>query len=188
MLRSPNLKDSTCYVSTTLTSPCKLDFGKRNFLYLLASAAALGKRHQLRTRAFAALVVSTPKGESEDEIITFEQLEEFLCAWGSRATEFNVAVMGFKNSPAYEQRQTDLMLKDLKVFNRPFIDDTVTFSHSLEDHLQHLDELFGRLFSYEVTLSLAKAFLGYPSLVLLGQVVDAFGLTTAEEKLAVISS
>ena len=101
--------------------------------------------------------------------------------------QFNVAVMGFKNSPAYVQRQTDLLLKDMREFARTFIDDIVIFSRTRKEHLNHLEAVFERLSSYGVTLSPAKAFLAFPSLVLLGQVVDALGLTTAKEKLAAIA-
>ena len=101
--------------------------------------------------------------------------------------QFNVAVMGFKNSPAYVQRQTDLMLKDFRGFARTYIDDIVFFSMSLNEHVEHLDKGFQRLSEYDVTLSPKKSFLGYPSIVLLGQIVDAFGMTTSEEKLAAIA-
>ena len=101
--------------------------------------------------------------------------------------QFNVTVMKFKNSPAYVQRQTDLMLKEFRDFARTYIDDIVFFSVSLDQHIEHLDKGFQRLSKYDVTLSPRKSFLGYPSIVLLDQVVDAFEMTTSEEKLATIT-
>ena len=39
---------------------------------------------------------------------------------------------------------------------------------------------------YEFTLNPSKMFIGYPSVVLLGQRVDCLGLTTSKEKLAAV--
>ena len=51
---------------------------------------------------------------------------------------FNVAVMGYKNSPAYVQRQIDRILRCFRSFTRAYVDDVVIFSRSLEEHLNHL--------------------------------------------------
>ena len=95
--------------------------------------------------------------------------------------------MKFKNSPAYVQRQTDLMLKDMKSFAKIFINDIIIFSRIREDHLQHLKMIFEKLNEYEITLNSIKIFLEYLFLILLKQIVDALNLITAEKKLAAIS-
>jgi hypothetical protein len=59
--------------------------------------------------------------------------------------QFNVCVMGYKNSSSYVQRQTDLMLKNLRDFVRAYMNDIVIFSKTLDDHLLHLREVFQRL-------------------------------------------
>ena len=100
--------------------------------------------------------------------------------------QFNVTIMNFKNSSAYVQRQIDNMLRDMRKFARIFIDDIVIFFKNLEDHFEHLDKRFQRLTKYGITFSSNKSFLGYPSLVLLKQVINAFDLITSEEKLAAI--
>jgi hypothetical protein len=96
---------------------------------------------------------------------------------------FNVAPMGFKNSPAHVQRQMDRRLRQYREFVRIFIDDLVIFSRTLEEHLKHLAIIFKLLDDLRVTLKPSKAFIAYPSIKLLGQVVDAFGMTAAEDKL-----
>lgn len=101
--------------------------------------------------------------------------------------QFNVAVMGFKNSPAYVQRKIDAILRVYREFARAYVDDIVVFSHTLEEHIAHLHAVFQLLDSYGISLSLKKSFLGYPTVALLGQKVDAFGLTTAADKLETIS-
>jgi hypothetical protein len=49
--------------------------------------------------------------------------------------QFNVAVMGFKNSVSYVQRQIDRILRPVRYFARAYINDVVVFSKTLEEHL-----------------------------------------------------
>lgn len=102
--------------------------------------------------------------------------------------EFSVAVMGFKNSPPYVQRQTDHILRPHRAYARAYMDDIVVFSKTLTDHISHLRALFSLFNGLRICLSPAKSFLGYPSVSLLGQRVDGFGLTTSTKKLEAISS
>lgn len=101
--------------------------------------------------------------------------------------QFNVTIMKFKNSSAYVQRQTDLMLKDLRDFAKIYIDDIVFFFKSLSTHLKHLNVKFQRLSKYDVTLNSKKSFLKYSSIILLDQIIDVFEMIIVEKKLAVIS-
>ena len=96
---------------------------------------------------------------------------------------FKVPVMGFRNSPAYVQRMIDRILRPFRHFCRAYVDDIVIFSSSLEEHIKHLTLVFQALSEMNIHLAPAKAFLGYPTVSLLGQRVNALGLATAEEKL-----
>ena len=100
---------------------------------------------------------------------------------------FNVAVMGYKNSPSYVQRQIDRVLRAQRKFARAYIDDIVIFSHNLKDHIQHLREVFGILKENNISVKPTKAYIGYPSVRLLGRKVDSLGLATTEDKLAAIA-
>jgi hypothetical protein len=100
--------------------------------------------------------------------------------------QFNVCVMSFKNSSFYVQRQTNLMLKDLREFVRIYMNDIMIFFKNLEDHLMHLRQIFKRLQNYNVTLNSKKVFLEYLSIVLFDQIVNALNLMTAEKKLVAI--
>lgn len=99
--------------------------------------------------------------------------------------QFNVAAMGFKNSPPYVQRQIDNLLRHVRHFARAYVDDIVIFSKSFDEHLEHLHTL---LDGKGVTLAPKKSYLGYPTVTLLGQKVDVFGLTAASDKIAAILS
>jgi hypothetical protein len=60
----------------------------------------------------------------------------------------------------------------------------VIFSRSLEDHLEHLDRFFHRVYDMNMSLAPKKAFVGYPTVKLLGQRVDAFGVASTSERIA----
>ncbi|QIX00238.1 hypothetical protein AMS68_005755 [Peltaster fructicola] len=103
--------------------------------------------------------------------------------------QYNVALMGYKNAPPYAQRQIDRLLRESGIaFAKAFIDDIIVFSKSLQEHLGHLHYLFSVLQDYKITLSGDKSNLGFPSLNLLGQRVDAYGLRTTSDKLAAIKN
>ena len=101
---------------------------------------------------------------------------------------FKVPVMGFRNSPAYVQRMIDGILRPFRDFCRAYVDDIVIFSASLEEHTAQLHQVFTKLDEFNIHISPRKSFLGYPSVHLLGQKVDALGLATNEEKLAAIAN
>ncbi|KAI0997352.1 hypothetical protein K3495_g10831 [Podosphaera aphanis] len=101
---------------------------------------------------------------------------------------FKVPVMGFRNSVAYVQRMIDNILRDHREYCRVYIDDIVIFSQTAEDHAKHLRAVFAKLNAHNITLSPHKSFIGYPSIKLLGQKVDALGLATADDKIAAISN
>ena len=101
---------------------------------------------------------------------------------------FNVAVMGYRNSPAYVQRRIDTILRPCRDYARAYVDDIVIFSRSLHEHIEHLRNVFKIFHSYNISLKPNKAYVGYPSVQLLGQHVDGFGMSTSTEKLKAITS
>ncbi|TAQ83100.1 hypothetical protein B7494_g8576 [Chlorociboria aeruginascens] len=98
---------------------------------------------------------------------------------------FNVAIMGFKNSPAYCQRKMDSFLRGLD-FTKAYVDDVIVASRTFDQHLQHLRQVFSILQDRHITVKPEKMFLGFPSAVVLGQKVTGLGLSTTEERLAAI--
>lgn len=101
---------------------------------------------------------------------------------------FNVAVMGYKNSPAYVQRQIDRILRLYRAFARAYVDDIIVFSKTAEEHAEHLRKIFDVLSANNISINPKKAFIGYPSVNLLGQRVNSLGLSTDEEKLKAIAT
>ena len=100
----------------------------------------------------------------------------------------NVALMGYKGSPPYVQRQTDKMLRPFKDFTKAYVDDIIIFSHTLQEHLTHLRKVFSLFQEKRVSLSPRKSYLGYPSVNLLGQHVDSLGMATSADKICAIKA
>ena len=102
--------------------------------------------------------------------------------------ESSVALIGYKGSPPYVQRQTDKLLRPLRQFTRAFVDDIIVFSRTLEEHVQHLRQLFQLLRKKRASLAPTKSFLSFPSVNLLDQRVDSLGMSTSEKKIKAITS
>lgn len=100
----------------------------------------------------------------------------------------NVALMGYKGSPPYVQRQTDKMLRPFQDFAKAYVDDMIAFSRTLAEHLEHLRKLFTLFRERRVSLNPQKSFLGYPSVTLLGQHVDSLGMSTSADKIRAIKA
>ena len=73
--------------------------------------------------------------------------------------QWNVAVMGFKNSSIYVQRQIDKLLRDFRSFAKAYIDDIVIFSNTLKEHLNHLQQVFALFEKYNIAIKSFKIFL-----------------------------
>lgn len=74
----------------------------------------------------------------------------------------------------------------LWIFALVYIDNIVVYSKNREDHLIYLDKVLGGTAKAGITLSRAKCFMGYSSILLLGQKVSRLGLSTHAEKVAAI--
>ncbi|KAI1005666.1 hypothetical protein K3495_g2549 [Podosphaera aphanis] len=81
----------------------------------------------------------------------------------------------------------DTILRPDRAYARAYIDDIVIFSRTFEEHESHLQQVFTNLEQHNIYLSPKKCFLSYPFVALLGQRVDALGLSSAEDKLAAIA-
>lgn len=103
--------------------------------------------------------------------------------------EFKVAPIRFCNSPPYAQRQTDLALREegCTDFAKGYINNILIYSITFNEHLQHIKQLLDGLQGRNFTLSSPKAHFSFPSLLLLGQRVDAFSIYTPQDKITAIA-
>ena len=102
--------------------------------------------------------------------------------------QFNVALMKFKNSSFYVQRQTDQLLRLYRQFSRAFMNDIMIFSRTLKKHLLHLRQIFELFRNKRVNLASAKFLLNYSSIILFDQRMNNLDLFISTKKIAVITS
>jgi len=81
----------------------------------------------------------------------------------------------------------DRLLRAHQAFARTYIDDIVVFLAIMEDHIQYLRAVFNLFVKFNISISPQKAFIGYPSVTLLGQKVNSLGLSISKEKLRAIT-
>jgi hypothetical protein len=72
------------------------------------------------------------------------------------------------------------------LFTLVYVDDIVVYSKSWEEHLVHLDKVLSAIAAAGITLKPRKCFVGFASILLLGQKVSQLGLSTHKEKVAAI--
>ena len=98
--------------------------------------------------------------------------------------EFLVMPFGLTNSPPMFQRAMDKVLAGLKwVFCMVYIDDVIVFSKSVDEHLDHLKQVFSRLHDYNLKVKPSKCNFMHQELPFLGHIVTAKGILPDPKKL-----
>ena len=125
-----------------------------------------------------------------DALAGFTQLEmadedkektAFRCHLG--LWQFKRMPFGLRNGPSIFQRlMQGILAPYLWLFTLVYIDDIVVYSASWEDHITHLDTVLSAIAAAGIMLSPPKCFIGYSSILLLGQKVSRLGLSTHQEK------
>ena len=90
-----------------------------------------------------------------------------------------------KNAPPYFQRRMDEVLKDLS-FCRCYIHDIIIWSTTVEEHIQHLQIVFGRLRDAGLKVHPGKCVFGADNIDFLGHRISADKLEPQQDKLAAI--
>ena len=96
----------------------------------------------------------------------------FLTPRGSY--EFNVMPFGLTNAPATYQRAIDRILKNID-YSQSYIDDTLTFSPSFEDNLDHMKKTLQAYRSSNMQLRKEKCKFGYSEIEFVGHQVSGRG-------------
>ena len=107
--------------------------------------------------------------------------------WGANRMlwEWLVVPFGLKNAPPYFQRRMDEVLKGLP-FVRCYIDDIVIWSNNLEEHLDHIRQVFERLRGAGLKVHPGKCVFGADSIDFLGHRISAGRLEPQLDKLAAV--
>ena len=107
--------------------------------------------------------------------------------WGANRVlwEWLVVPFSLKNAPPYFQRRMDEVLRGLP-FVRCYIDDIVVWSNNVEEHLQHLEQIFQRLREVDLKVHLGKCVFASDSIDFLGHRISAGKLEPQTDKLAAV--
>ena len=107
--------------------------------------------------------------------------------WGANRVlwEWLVVPFGLKNAPPYFQRRMDQVLQGLP-FARCYIDDIIIWSRNLEEHLEHLKEVFRRLREAGLKVHPGKCVFGANGIDFLGHHISANRLEPQQDKLAAV--
>ena len=103
--------------------------------------------------------------------------------------QFKVMPFGLCNAPATFQRMMDILLTGMNWrFCMAYIDDIVVFSKTFEEHIKHLQLVFDKLKSVNLTLKLSKCFFFRTQFRYLGHVVSTRGISTDPSKVIVVKN
>ena len=103
--------------------------------------------------------------------------------------EFNVMPFGLCNAPATFQRLMQKVLAGLggvEAFCSVFIDDVLVFSDTMDEHIEHLRQIFQRLRRYNLKLHPGKCKFARPSVEYLGHVISAAGIAPNPAKVQAV--
>ena len=92
---------------------------------------------------------------------------------------------GLMNSGCTFQRVVHEVLRDLP-YLFVYIDNILVSSHTVDEHEQHLREVFTRLRENNLTVTLEKCTLAQPTVTFLGHTVDYEGIHPFTEKVSAI--
>ncbi|BFZ04571.1 hypothetical protein BsWGS_07610 [Bradybaena similaris] len=100
---------------------------------------------------------------------------------------FKVFPFGLRNAPAVYMNLMDIVLQDLQSFSLAYIDDILVFTKGdLQQHLNHIQQVFDRFRQHNLKLSLKKCQFLRTQTRYLGFVINQQGVLPDEEKVRAI--
>ena len=114
--------------------------------------------------------------------------EKTVFACHKKIFEFNVTSFGLSNAPAVFQELMSVILQDCNNFATTYLDDIIIFSSTLEEHLEHLSIIFGKLRQHNLKLKLKKCSFLKIETNYLGFVIRENGIKPDEKKVEAIKS
>ena len=100
--------------------------------------------------------------------------------------EFNMVPFGLAQAPAYFQALISEVLKGLSHFAIAYLDDIIIFSQTEEEHLKHLEIIFGRLKGAGLKLKRSKCSFMKLNIEYLGHLISEKGIEPMPDKLTAI--
>ena len=114
--------------------------------------------------------------------------EKTVFAWLWGLFEFKLMPFGLSNAPAVFQELMSVVLQGLGDFAIAYLDDILVLSTTLEDHLQHCDTIFDRLWKHDLKLKLKKCNFLESETNYLGFIIGKDGIKPDSKKVEAIRS
>ena len=102
--------------------------------------------------------------------------------------ELNVIPFGLSNAPAVFQELMSVVLQGCNDFATAYLDDIMVFSSTLEEHLEHLSIIFGKLRQHNLKLKLEKCSFLQLETNYLGFVISEEEIKPDEKKIEAMKS
>src|SRR5436190_8133424 len=100
----------------------------------------------------------------------------------------SITFISYQESSSYTQCMMNMIFRSHKFFICYYIDDIVIFSKTLKNHLKHLNTVFSLFDELKITLKEVKTHLDYSLIILLGQQVNDFDMTSSKKQIAVLQN
>ena len=101
--------------------------------------------------------------------------------------EFRVVAMGLCNAPSVFQRMMNSIFRDqLNKSVLIYLDDILVFSKTLEEHIQHLQQVFDTIRKNQLSLKVNKCHFFQEELKFLGHIISKEGIKPDAEKVKVV--
>ena len=107
--------------------------------------------------------------------------EKLAFVFDGKLYEWNVLPFGPTNAPAFFQRVMNEIFAPLKDFVVVYIDDISIISNTLEEHIDHLRQVFEVISKHNIHLRIDKCLWGVSETQYLGFMIDKFGIKPTEE-------
>ncbi|MBW0555791.1 hypothetical protein O181_095506 [Austropuccinia psidii MF-1] len=114
------------------------------------------------------------------------KLLRIICHMG--LYEYTRMPLGIKNAPAHLQRMMDTIFQEeiLEGWMVVYIDYSIIYSETREDHVQYIDRVLSKCTSMNLKISLKKCCFGQQELLALGHKVSGLSLAIDQNKLAAL--
>ena len=99
--------------------------------------------------------------------VRYKNRHKFIVISHRGQKQYNVALIRYKGSPLYVQKQTNKIFRFIREFVKVYINDMIAFSKTLSEHINHLRKMFILFRQRRISLNLKKLFLGYSFVILL---------------------
>jgi hypothetical protein len=107
----------------------------------------------------------------------------FIC--GNRLWQYRRMAFGLKNSPATFQRCISQAIGE-NCYSLAYLDDVIIFSNTVEEHLNHIEEILKKLSKHNLNAKISKCEFFKPSLTFLGHIVSRDGIRVCPDKVIAV--